>query len=204
MLQELTTEFEHTAQSIVDGIHTALPGEIVEFDGAVATVKPIGKFITSDEVELDYPLITEAPVCLPFCQSVNTGMAFPVKKGDSCLIIVSEVELDAWRSGAESEGSLRFDLTSAVVIPGLLKTVCSAAVKASEQDAVVVVADDTEICITKKECKVTRGPTILKVSDAGVDITGNLNVTGDVKAGSVSLKNHTHTDSRGGGTTKPN
>lgn len=189
MLQELTAEIEQTAKAVANDIHTALPGKIVSYDSdnCTVTVSPIGKYITSDGVELDYPMITEVPVIFPCCQSIGTGIAFPLKKGDSCLVIVSEVELDTWRSGAESEGSLRFDLTSAVVIPGLLKRGNAASKKAAKENSVVV----------------TAGSVFLSVSEKGVTIEGNLTVTGDVKAGSVSLKNHTHTDSVGGDTQKP-
>jgi sirohydrochlorin ferrochelatase len=92
-------------------------------------------------------------------------MAFPVKKGDSCLIIVSEVELDSWRSDAESDGSLRFDLTSAVVIPGLLKKGNAISKKAAKENAVVVGAGDVTLTVSRK----------------GVTIDGNLTVTGDIK-----------------------
>ena len=67
MLQEVTAEIEKTAKAVVNEIHTALPGEIVSFDGATATVKPIGQYVTSDGVSLSYPTITEAPVCFPYC-----------------------------------------------------------------------------------------------------------------------------------------
>lgn len=80
MLQEVTAEIEKTAKAVVNEIHTALPGEIISFDGGMATVKPIGKYVTSDGVKLDYPTITEAPVIFPFCQSSGVGIAFPVKK----------------------------------------------------------------------------------------------------------------------------
>ena len=46
MLQEVTAEIEKTAKAVVNEIHTALPGEIVSFDGATATVKPIGQYVT--------------------------------------------------------------------------------------------------------------------------------------------------------------
>lgn len=205
MLQEFTAEIEQTARAVVNDIHTAMPGEIILYDAGAgtATVKPIGKFITSDGKELDYPTITEAPVSFPFCQNAGVGIAFPVKKGDSCIIIVSEVELDAWRSGADSEGSLRFDLTSAMVIPGLLEGGSSASERASRENAVILTAGDAEVTVSGDGCKIDTGSTVLNVSDSGVSIKGNLTVTGDVKAGSVSLKEHTHTDSDGGNTTKP-
>jgi hypothetical protein len=167
MLQELTAEIEETARAVVNDIHTAIPGKIVSYNAnkCTVTVNPVGKFITSDDVELDYPTITEVPVVFPVCQSTGTGMAFPVKKGDSCLIIVSEVELDSWRSDAESDGSLRFDLTSAVVIPGLLKKGNAISKKAAKENAVVVGAGDVTLTVSRK----------------GVTIDGNLTVTGDIK-----------------------
>ena len=134
MLQEVTAEIEKTAKAVVNEIHTALP------------------------------TITEAPVIFPFCQSSGVGIAFPVKKGDSCIILVSEVELDAWRTGSDSLGSLKFDLSSAMVIPGLLEKSYEPMIRAS---------------------------------------SGNAVITGAIKAGSVSLKNHTHVDSTGGDTQKP-
>lgn len=203
MLQEFTAEIEKTAKAVVNDIHTALPGEIVSFDGSTATVKPVGKYVTSDGTALDYPMITEAPVCFPFCQNAGIGFAFPVRKGDSCIIIISEVELDAWRSGADSEGSLRFDLTSAMVIPGLFAGRCDAAAKAFAQNAAIVTAGDSEVVISGSGCTINSGGSTLTVNDSGVTVKGTLTVTGDVKAGAVSLKNHTHTDSTGGRTQKP-
>ena len=205
MLQEFTAEIEQTAKAVVNEIHTALPGEIVSYNAGkgTATVKPIGKYVTSDGKELNYPTITEAPVCFPFCQNAGVGIAFPVKKGDSCIIIISEVELDSWRSGADSEGSLRFDLTSAMVIPGLLEGGNEASEKATKENSVIVTAGDVTLAVSGDGCKVDTGSTVMNITDDGVSIKGNLTVTGDVKAGSVSLKNHTHTDSVGGDTQKP-
>ena len=203
MLQEFTAEVERTAKSAVNDIHTALPGEIVSFDGKTAKVQPIGKYVTSDGTSLDYPILTDVPVCFPFCQSSDVGFVFPVKKGDSCIIIISEVELDAWRSGAESEGSLRFDLTNAMAIPGLLELSSAEAVKANKNNAAIIKAGDAEIMVADSGCQVSVGGTVLNVTEGEVSIQGNLTVTGDVKAGAISLKEHTHTDSIGGKTQSP-
>lgn len=167
MLQEFSQQVEKTAKAAVNEIHTALPGEILSFNPAAgtATVKPAGKYITSGGVALKYPTITDVPVIFPFCQSAGIGMAFPVKKKDDCLIIISEVELDAWRSGAESDASLRFDLTSAVAVPGLLNGGGELFEKACSNDAVVIHAGATE----------------LMVKDSGVEITGDLKVKGTIQ-----------------------
>lgn len=182
MLQEFTQEVEDTARAVVNEIHTALPGEIVSFNAGsgTATVKPVGKYVTSDGKELDYPVITEAPLAFPFCQQAGVGVAFPVNKGDSCIIIISEVELDAWRSGAESEGSLRFDLTSAMVIPGLLDGGSDLVAKAAKLNAVVVGSSGSEVIVGGDSVQVEVGDTKLEVSESGIAIGGNLKVKGNI------------------------
>lgn len=184
MLQEFTQEVEDTARSVVNEIHTAMPGKIISFNArnGTATVKPVGKYVTSDGNQLDYPVITEAPLTFPFCQQAGVGIAFPVNKGDSCIIIISEVELDAWRSGAESEGSLRFDLTSAMCVPGLLEGGGDMISKACQNNAVIVGAGDVEIMVSNSSAVITFGDTKMTVSEAGVAISGDLKVDGNISS----------------------
>lgn len=176
-------------------MHTAIPGRVVSFDpeSCTATIQPVGKYVTSAGKKLDYPQVTEVPFCFPYCSSADVGIAFPVKAGDSCLLIFSEVELDEWRTGAtaDNKGNLKFDLTSAIAIPGLLRASTALTRQASESDAVVVGA----------------GSTTLQVSATGVHVQGNLSVTGsisasgDVTGGGISLSGHHHTAPADGGTT---
>ena len=119
-------------------------------------------------------------MAFPVCQSAGVGIAFPVKAGDSCIIIVSEVELDEWRSGAESEGSLRFDLTNAMAVPGLLVGGSEMIRKACAQDAVVVASGTTEVLISEDEITATVGDTELKLTEDETAIRGNLKVDGDI------------------------
>lgn len=182
MLQELSQEIEETARAVVNEVHTALPGEILNFHpkSGTASVRPVGEFITSDGKKLVYPVITEAPMLFPFCERAGVGICFPVKKGDSCLIIVSEVELDAWRSGAASEGTLRFDLSSAVVIPGLMRTGGGITEKAIKQEAVVLYAPDTEVSVSRNGVKAKVAEKELCVSDSGIVVRGDVMVSGNL------------------------
>lgn len=164
MLQEVMQEIEETSRAVTDQIHTALPGKIISYELGFASVKPYGKFLTSDGKELDYPVLTDVPVLFPFSGVANVGIFFPVKIGDDCLVIISEVELDAWRSEADSEASLRFDLTSAICIPGLMKKSNGLSKYASDNNAVVLVS----------------GNTVLRVQDSKISLTGNLEVIGDI------------------------
>lgn len=209
MLQELSQEIENTARAVVDEIHTALPGEIISFNASsgLAVVQPNGKYVTSDGKTLSYPTITEVPLVFPFCQQAGVGMAFPVNKGDSCVIIVSEVELDEWRSGADSEGSLRFDLTSAMAIPGLLWGGGDLISKAAKKNAVVIGASGTEMTVSGDGVDVSVGGVTFSVSEDGIAVGGNLKVkgsvtcTGDVKAGEISLQKHKHESAEPGSDT---
>lgn len=182
MLQEFSQEVEDTARSIMNEIHTALPGEIISFDAksGMAVVQPVGDYVTSDGTQLAYPSIIEVPVMFPYCQSVGVGMVFPVGKGDSCLIVISEVELDKWRSGAESEASLRFDLTSAIALPGLLRDSNDLIAKAVQKNAVVLGTSETEVVISDDVVTVAVRGSTLTVSDSGIVIKGDLNVTGNI------------------------
>lgn len=189
MMQEFAQQVEDTARAVVGEMHTALPGTIVSFDPGrgTAMVQPAGKYTTAEGERLNYPQIPDVPVVFPFSQA-GIGMVFPVRSGDGCLIIISEVELDEWRSGAESEGTLRFDLTNAVCIPGLLKTGGGLAAQAAEQNAVILAS----------------GGVSMSLSEAGIAINGDLKVngnissTGSIKAGQIDLQQHVHKSSEPG------
>lgn len=184
MVQELTQQIEDTARAVANEIHTALPGNIVSFNPAsgMATVRPEGKYTTSSGKKLAYPAISDCPVVFPYCQSGGIGIAFPVVSGDSCLIIISEVELDEWRSGASSDASLRYDLSSAICIPGLLDGGAELVQKAINQNAAVIGAGDTQVVVSSSSVSVVAGEKKIQVSDSGIDIVGNLTVDGNVKA----------------------
>ncbi len=198
MLQEFVQQIEETARNVIEEVHTLLPGKILSFqlDSSTATVQPLGNYITLDGKSLSYPILTKVPVIFPFCPSAEVGILFPIKEGDSCLILVSEIELENWRSGVESEASLRFDLTNAIILPGLQRDTIPFIAKAIENDAVIFVASGTEVSLSKKginviyndanilisdtEIEVTFGSTKLRVSKKGVEITGDLKVTGTI------------------------
>lgn len=162
-----------------------------------------------------------------FPQSKNVTIAWPIKKGDGCLLVFSEQALDYWMYGKETDTKLKFDLTNAIAIPNLTSGGNSTMKLACDEDAVAIAAGDTKAKITPKTAELTLGSakvevepslvqitvggTVLAISPDGVDITGKLTVKGgitarnDVKAsnGSISLANHVHRGDSGGMTGKP-
>lgn len=182
MIQEFVQELENMTKDSLKGIHTAMPGEILSFSpgSGRAVVQPTGKYISSSGKRMSYPTISDVPVVFPVCQSAGVGIAYPVKAGDSCIIIVSEVELDEWRSGAESEGSLQFDLSSSMAVPGLLVGGSEIIQKACDQDAVVIASGVTEVLVSEEKITASIGNTEFKLSEAEIAIKGNLKVDGDI------------------------
>lgn len=178
MLQEFVQQVEDAARSVMEEMHTVIPAKILKFDASKnrANVKPYGTFVTGSGKRMTYPIITGVPFIIPQCSSKNIHIAFPIKAGDDCLVLVSEVELDAWLGGGESDNDMRFDLTSAVAIPGLKNSGSGILKEACNEGCIIL----------------SNGATKLKVNKSDVEIQGNLKVTGDVMAGTISLKKHTH------------
>ena len=227
MMQEFVDQINKSARSATEDMHTALPGEIKSYDPdkGVATVLPKAKFTKPDGSMMDFPEISGVPVMFP--QSKNVTIAWPIKKGDGCLLVFSEQALDYWMYGKETDTKLKFDLTNAIAIPNLTSGGNSTMKLACDEDAVAIAAGDTKAKITPKTAEltlgsakvkvepslvqVTVGGTVLAISPDGVDITGKLTVKGgitardDVKAsnGMISLANHVHRGDSGGMTGKP-
>lgn len=99
MMQEFVQQISDTVKRGIRGIHTAMPGKVLAFDPAkcIATVQPAMKFKKPDGKTMDFPQITGVPVVFPQGAGQNAVVAFPVKAGDGCLIVVAEQSLDYWQ-----------------------------------------------------------------------------------------------------------
>ena len=110
----------------------------------------------------------------------KAAVAFPVKPGDGCLLVISEQSLDYWMYGQDTSTNLKFDLTNAVAIPGLFTQANTVVAEACSQDAII--ADVSGTRITIKDGKV-------QIDAAEVIINGNTTVNGNftTKGGIVNL-----------------
>ena len=194
MMQEFVSQVNKTIRQAIDGMHTAMPGEITGYDPVtgLASVQPMAKYRKPTGETMDYPTITGVPVVFP--QSKSVTVAWPIKAGDGCLLIFGETALDYWMYGKETDTSLKFDLSNAIAIPGLLATGNAAMRTACSEGAVVIAS----------------GGTSLTVGSDGVTIAGKLVVEGEIVAASditasrsISLASHTHTVDSGGSTSEP-
>lgn len=196
MLQEFVQEITNTIRENIRGVHTAFPGKIVSFDTStgLATVQPVMKFKKPDGQTMDYPHITGVPVVIPQSMGQGAVIAFPIRSGDGCLVIVSEQSIDYWLYGKETATDLEFDLTNAICIPGLFQNIAGELAEACNSNAIILSSGGSKISIKSG---------VVEITAPSVQINGNLNVSGNVIGAGVSLPTHTHTGDSGGSTSAP-
>lgn len=174
MKQEFVQAIQNSIMSCIHGIHTAMPGEILNFDKSTgtATVKPAIRFRKPNGETMDFPQITGVPVCFPQGNGQRATIAFPVKAGDGCLLVISERSLDFWLYGQETDTELAFDLSNAMCIPGLFVKNNPVLADACESNAIIAAVKNTRLCIKDGE---------VLIDAAQVVINGDLKVNGEVR-----------------------
>lgn len=179
MMQEFVQQVNDTIKESMQGMHTAFPGTVVSFDPGtgLATVLPSMKFKKPDGSTVAYPQITGVPVVFPQVMGQQATIAFPVKAGDGCLVIVAEQSIDLWLYGQETDTDLAFDLTNSICIPGLFSKGNSVMQTACDENAIVVDVKGTRM--TVKAGEVTVDAATIKLN-GNVTVNGNFTTQGGV------------------------
>lgn len=186
-----------------NSLFTALPARILSYDPATRTCSAqptIG--VDSETVEMTPARIDGVPV--HFCSGGGAVMTFPVKQGDTCLLIFSMLPLEDWIDSAGTNitytnGGRTHDVTDAFALVGF----GTKRVGAADPDHVVIQFGSSKITIKSDgntiiegKLHVTNGITTDKSIVARESITattGNISApSGDITAGTVSMKNHVH------------
>lgn len=186
MMQEFVQAIKDIVRSELGDVHTAVPGKILSFDAAtgLATVLPIMKFKKPNGTSIDYPQITGVPVLFPQGYGQAATIAFPVKAGDGCLIIIAENAIDYWLYGQETDTDLSFDMTNAICIPGLF-TMANADIKqACDENAVVLNCNDSKVVLKSGKAEITAGLVV---------VNGSMKVNGTISALNISANSVTDT-----------
>ena len=89
-------EREAMKQEFFTSLHCALPGTIVSFDPAAQTaeIRPVVK--AGSRL---FPVLPDVPVFFP--GSRESALTWPVSPGDECLVILADVDIDAWFDNGE-------------------------------------------------------------------------------------------------------
>ena len=168
----------------VGAIHTACPATIVSFDAGtcIASVKPEMLYYKTDGTTLEYPITIGVPVFMPRAGAAQ--ITYPVKEGDSCLLVFSERSLDEWlgKGSVDNHDPRRYDLTDAFCFVGMYPTQS-------------ISADNVEVINGSTKISLTPGNTINVVGN--INVQGSITCSGDVRGAGISLIGHTHTAPHG-------
>jgi hypothetical protein len=200
MIPEFTASLRNSISHVVNGIHTAFPGRIEKYDPEknFADIQPVMKYKKPNGDLIDYPVLTGVPVWFPQVFGQKATIAYPIKKGDECLVVCAERPIDYWLFNRETDTDLMFDLTEAICIPGLFAKPNPVVKKALDDEAIILQLQDTFVEIKKDDIildsqKTLNVRTLDKVtvnaakdvdvlSAAKVNITADeINLTGTVK-----------------------
>jgi hypothetical protein len=174
------------------------------------------------------PLLVDCPT--QFVGGGGFTQTFPVKEGDECLVIFADRCIDAWwqSGGIQQPMELRMhDLSDSFVIlgfrskPRVLANISTTSVQLRSDDGgtffevagggVVAVKAPTKILLDTPLVEV-RGIVNVINENSEVEpftVNGDINTNGnvfaqqDVRAATVSLRNHVHPQSGGGNTGAP-
>ncbi|MDC9606873.1 Gp138 family membrane-puncturing spike protein [Xenorhabdus griffiniae] len=200
-------------------IHTALPARVVSFNGHTATIElMINQILRNGEV-LELPPLVDVVVQFPraggFCFTV------PVTSGDEGLAIFSERCIDGWYATGNKSVPLDarlHDYSDASFIPGI----CSQPKKILDffHGGASMQTDDGSTFIRMTQGTITILGDIEHLGNSKQtgnhqqagnwnQTSGNSESSGTITAarvigGGVDVENHTHPDSHGGNTGRPN
>jgi hypothetical protein len=124
-------EFQEALELLIDtkmeSVHTAFAAVVQAYKGhskRTCDVVPANKIMLSDGSVLEPVPIYSVPVVFPSSQA--GGILFPIKKGDTVLVVISECAIGNWLAGdgrvVEPEDATRFTMHDAIAIPGLWTT----------------------------------------------------------------------------------
>ncbi len=90
-------EREALKQELFSSLHCALPGVVVSFDPETQTAE-IQPAVRAGS--LIFPVLPDVPVFFP--GSRESAITWPVSPGDECLVVLADVDIDAWFETGES------------------------------------------------------------------------------------------------------
>ena len=178
MIQEFTQEMKNLVLDILRGVHTVITGKIVTFDPdkCEASILPFGKFKKPDGSMMDYPQLNEVPVYVMQGSEQTATFVYPIKKDDECILLFSEQALDVWRTKAESDTDLKFDLSNAIAIIGQFSKPNPLIKEACKDNSVIIEKDGERVRLKKGETYIsdTADQSITMTPDAITTVANNV------------------------------
>lgn len=117
--------YEQMLAGFSSSLRVAMPGIITAFDSVeqTVTVQPaLRELVTNQDGTQNWtalPLLLDVPICLP--RGGGYSITIPISVGDECLVIFSDMCIDAWFSNGNVQNQAekrRHDLSDAFAIIG--------------------------------------------------------------------------------------
>lgn len=178
----LTALLNQAIRNRLAEVQTSMPGEIVSYNykKQMAVVQPSINRVYADKRVEKYPVINNVPVIFP--RSGGASMTFPVKRGDSVLLIFTARSIDTWanKGGIVNQDDNRMhSINDAIAIPGL--TSFAAGSMAKNNEDVLLTYSGASIAIKPSGAVEVTSP--LQISMAAPDVhidAPNVYMTGDL------------------------
>jgi hypothetical protein len=201
-INERVDDYEESMRAMLDGmmagLQTALPGIIESFNAATQTasvlpaIKANVRKQDGSAEQAALPMLVDVPVYFP--GGGGYSLTFPIAKGDECLLVFSSRCIDAWwqQSGQQPPMESRsHSLSDAIAFVGLRSK--PRALAGLSAGAAQLRGDSGGTYIELS------GNAVNIVAPGGITFTTpTLQVSGDVKAGTISLKTHVHLNTQPG------
>ena len=107
-----------------EDVHVSMIGKIESYDPGTnrASITPVGSFTAPDWQEIPYPTIHNVPLQYPCGNGGKSGCTFPVRSGDTCIIIFADHQIENFLSGEQSDDMRNHSLNDAYAIPTLFSS----------------------------------------------------------------------------------
>lgn len=182
--KSLLNLFELTVEEITKALNCIKIGEVQSFDPSKQTVsvKILHKKTNETNIDVreieDYSVLPEVPVVI--MGGGTSYISFPIQKGDNCLLLFNDFELDGWWVSGEalpSDFPRRHDLSDAIAIVGLNSL--TTLIKDYSDVLKINYADYSNIEVGE-DIKINNGSINLNGS---VRVSENLSTVGELSAG---------------------
>ena len=177
-----------------EDVHVSMIGKVESYDPSTnrASITPVGSLTAPDWQEIPYPTIHNVPLQFPCGNGGKSGCTFPVKPGDTCIIIFADHQIESFLSGAKSDDMRNHSMNDAYAIPTLFSA--SVPTLKSNPDDVCFFNGGSLCVLNGSQFKIT-------LADGTTATFGG----GDLVVNGISLTKHLHTGVTpgGGNTGKP-
>ena len=164
-----------------ENIHVSMIGKIESYNPQTnrASITPVGTMTCPDWQELQYPTIHNVPIQYPCGNGGKSGCTFPIKQGDTCIIIFADHQIENFLSGEKSDDMRNHSMNDAYAIPTLFS------------DSVPTLkSNPNDVCMFNNGSLV-----VLNSSSMTINLADGTSVSiggGDLVVNGISVVHHVH------------